>query len=144
MSKAINACISYVVYSISDLRAFWLPLDHTEWPTTELFELAPVDLRDADIEIGMGDVEEVANPILGATTLPVELSSAFNAEVILLELSDVPSVLWSCACRLGDGSNGAARLDNVDVVVPPVAVGLGMGLACCCCSGRKICTGFCT
>ena len=81
-----------------------------------------------DVEFGVAEVEEeeavVVNPILGAKTLAVELSSAFNAEVMLLELSDVPRVLWSWACRLGAGSKGTARLDNVEVDVPPVAVGL--------------------
>ena len=134
MSKAMNGCVPLIVYSISGLRGFWFPLDQAEWPAVELFELAPVDLRDA---------EEVVNPILGEKTLLVESSSAFSAEVMLVELSDVPSVLWSCACRLGDGWKGAARLDNVEAVVPPVAVGLGVGLACCWCNGRKICTGFC-
>ena len=146
MSKAINECVPWVVYSISDLRGFWFPLDHGEWPGVELFELAPIDLRGVGVEIGMGDVEEVVNPILGVKALLVELSSAFNAVVMLLELSDVPSVFWSCACRLGEGSKGAARLDKVEVVVLPVAVGLGqlgVGLACCWCNGRKICTGFC-
>jgi len=128
MSKTINGCGPHVIYSISDLRGFWPPLDHVEWPGDELFGFAPADLRGVVVEIEVADAEEVVNPILGAKTELVELSSPFDVEVILLELSGAPRAPWSCACRLGDGSNGAARLDNVEVVVPPVAVGL-----CCCC-----------
>lgn len=113
---------TWVIYSTSDLRDLWLPLDHAKWLGVELLEFTPVDLCVVDVEVE--DVEEVVNPILEAKTLPVGLSSAFRAEVMLLELSGVPSVLWSCACRLGDGSKGAARLDNVEAAVPLVVAGL--------------------
>ena len=43
-------------------------------------------------EIEVVDAEEVVNPILEARTWLVELSSPFNVEVILLELSDAPRV----------------------------------------------------
>ena len=125
MSKGVDVRVYVsVVYSTSDLRDFWFPLDHTDRPGVELFELAPVDLCDVDVEIEVEEVEEVENPTLGAKTLLVWLSSAFNADVMLLELSGVPSVLWSCACRLGDGSKGAARLDNVEGDAPLVVVDL--------------------
>jgi hypothetical protein len=107
-----------------------------------------VDLRDGAVDLcEVEDVEEVASPILGAKTLLVGLSSTFNADVMLFELSGVPRVLWSFAWRLGDGSKGAARLDNVEVDVLLVVVGLllrRVGRAWgCWCGGRKICIGFC-
>lgn len=113
-----------VVQSTSDLRDFWFILDHADRPGVESFELAPVDLCEVEVEIEAEDAAEVVNPILGAKTLFVGLSSAFNTEVMLFELSGVPSVLCSCACRLGDGSKGAARLDNVEVDPLLVAVDL--------------------
>jgi hypothetical protein len=48
---------------------------------------------DVEVEIEVEDVEEVASPILGAKTLLVGFSSTFNADVMPLELSGVPSVL---------------------------------------------------
>lgn len=60
-----------------------------------MLELVPVDLCDVGVETEVVDVEEVVNPILGGKRLLVGLSSAFNAEVMLLELRDVPSVFWS-------------------------------------------------
>jgi hypothetical protein len=107
---------------MSDLRGFWF-LVHAERPGIRPLEPALVDLRDVGVEIGVADVGEVVSPGLGGRTLLVGLSSAFSAEVMLFELSDVLSVLWSCACRLGDGSKGAARLDSVEVLAPLV-VGL--------------------
>jgi hypothetical protein len=81
------------------------------------------------MEVEVADVEEVVNPILGAKTLLVGLSSAFDADVMLFELKDGPSVLWSCACRLGDGSKGMARLDSVeaDVVLLVDLLLIGVG-----------------
>lgn len=73
-----------------------------------------MDLCEAGVEIEVENVEEVVNPILGAKT-PL---------VMLFELRDDPSVFWSCAWRLGDGSKGAARLDSVEVDVLLVAVDL--------------------
>lgn len=95
MSNTINGCRLHVIYSISDLRGFWLPLDHVKWPGVELFGFAPVDLRDVVVEIEVADVGEVVNPILGAKTGLVELSSPFNGGVILLELSGAPRAPWS-------------------------------------------------
>ena len=60
-----------------------------------MLKLVPVDLCDVGVETEVVDVEEVVNPILGGKTLLVGLSSAFNTEVMLLELRDVPSVFWS-------------------------------------------------
>lgn len=89
-----------------------------------MLKLVPVDLCDMGGEIEVEDVEGIVNPTLGGKAPLVGLSSAFNADVMLLELSDVPSVLWSCACRLGDGSKGTARLDNVEADALLVAVDL--------------------
>ena len=110
--------------STSDLRDFWFALDHADRPGVELLELEPVDLRDVEVEMEVEEVEDVVKPTLGAKILLVGLSSAFNADVMLLELSDVPRVFWSWACRLGDGSNGMARLDKVEGGALLVAVGL--------------------
>jgi len=92
VSREMNA---WVVYSASDLRGFWFPLNHAELPGVELLELTPVDLCEPGVETEVTDVEEIVNPIPGAEVLLPVLSSAISAEVMLLELRDAPSVLWS-------------------------------------------------